>query len=146
MSLRCRLQRLEKKLREAAKPDAHDCWVSDDLRVPMVRAILARIGEADPFPDLQGTQYMEKFRDWWPGLCPIAVHHQPDWVLSTLSRVSGLTAADFASQIRRYLQQTGRSDPLPTLKGQAYLDQLLVERKRVNGPSDNAFCSSPAIV
>ena len=62
MKLRHRLERLEAEARRrpAVSPLAYP--FTDDERVRGVRALLARVAIADPFPQLGGRPYLEHFR------------------------------------------------------------------------------------
>lgn len=123
MSLHRRVKTLERKAPAPAAPEFDGCQVADADRAGVVRAVLARLQVADPFPQLEDTAFLEQFRRWWPDQSPFAADFFPDWAWAALARLSGLTAEDSVAKIRNYLKTNGHADPFAKAQGGVYLDQ-----------------------
>jgi hypothetical protein len=130
MRLGNRLRRVEKAVQKRVAQESTDpdpgIIVSAAERVRILRTVRthvgARMGERieDPFPELDGEEYMVAFWRWY---LRNGWRSWPQWAQDPTERVICSTSVEMRVRCMRGLYaHFSVSDPFPRLQGQAYLD------------------------
>lgn len=144
MRLGNRLRRVEKAIRQLPGREHIDpnsgIVLSAAQRVRILRRVrahvAARISERieDPFPELDGEEYMVVY---WPWFLANGCGRWPKWAEDPTVRVICSRSAEARVRcLRDFYAHFKVSDPFPRLEGQAYLDasrRLRGERLRRDG-------------